>query len=118
MQRGQMYKKGIVVAVLMFIAGLLHLVAFPERFSSMPLIGILFIAIAICQLTSSWYFYRQKFVWIVLFTILLNSLLLLLWALTQIFHNGNEPITVLNMIRKGSELVVVILLLAGRSGRS
>ncbi len=104
----------IAASGLLLLAGVLHLVALPERYAAMPALGVLFFVLAALQIGAGSLFLlvKKHSRTVSTFVIFLNAFLILLWIITQLLQQGNEPITFLNMVRKISELIVIALLWA------
>lgn len=105
-----------VVALLMVFAGILHFTATPERLTAGTLLGVFFMVLGIIQITYAYLLTRARTRPLLLFGILFNTGLLVLWLLTQtlphLAGSSREPLTVLSGLRKALELISVELLLS------
>lgn len=105
-----------LIALTIFIAGILHFVATPERLVANTLLGIFFALLGIVQVAYAYLLTRRSTRPLLLFGILFNTGLLVLWLLTQtlphLAGSSREPLTVLSGLRKALELITVELLLS------
>lgn len=99
----------------MLLAGVLHFIAAPERAASHIIFGIFFIALGVVQILFAYTLIRTPTRTLLLFGIVFNTGLLLLWLLTQTLPNlagvSHEPLSLLSGLRKVLELISVELLL-------
>lgn len=102
-------------AFCMLSAGILHIIATPERWKAHLALGMLFIVLGIAQIVYAYVLIRTPVRKIFLFGIALNTGLLLGWLLTQVLphlaNSSREPLTLLAGARKLLELISVELLL-------
>lgn len=105
-----------IVALLMSLAGTLHFIATPERWTANALTGILFVLLGTIQVAYAYLLTRRPTRPLLLFGTLFNTGLLVLWLLTQtlphLAGSSREPLTVLSGLRKTLELISVELLLS------
>lgn len=104
-----------IVAVVMFCAGILHVVAAPERFRASAPVGVLFLLLAAGQIAFAVLTARRPSQKLWLVGLWTNTSLLALWALSQALPHiagaGREPLSALSLVRKLLELITVILIL-------
>lgn len=102
-------------AIFMFLAGILHCIAAPDRGASHIIFGIFFIALGVVQILYACALIRTPTRKLLLFGIVFNTGLLVLWLLTQtlphLAGSSREPLTILSGARKLLELISVELLL-------
>lgn len=104
-----------LASLLLLGAGVLHFIATPERLASHVLLGVCFILWGTLQIAITCALIYAPTKKIVLFGILFNTGLLVLWLLAQAMPDlagrAHEPITLLSGMRKTLELISVELLL-------
>ena len=110
-----MYTMTNFVTFCMLSAGILHFVAAPAQWKAHILFGIFFIALGIVQILYACTIVRTSTRKFLLFGIVFNTGLLLLWLLTQTLPNlagvSREPLSLLSGLRKALELISVEVLL-------